>query len=654
MPEGEQTSTDRVRLRISAELLEDTHPGSGAGGGTGIDALVSRDRRGLPVIRASHLEGVLRDAARRLFEDDSANELFGSPGGARQSAVFTSLYHVGSDPVTRVWRSSARASFDNRAPKEETLRVKEFVGKGTKLEGQAELPASELTRFKRLFHEVDALGSGRATGAGQIKFTLTNLSTDPSPFTGEGKRLVLLLRNLEPLCMTATATPGNVIPSLAYIPGRSILGSLANWLFNNGRDQAARMLVSGGISVGNALPLPNSFGSAAHSNLCSAEVLPAPLSLQSEKPKGPGGPVPWWAQPPVPLDRLDGLKQEYQDRKLKRPEADLFVFRKSPDDSWDAYRPQLLVRLRNGRPEPDQQDPSLFAVEQIAEQTLFLCEIQGGKEELARLTEAVLPVLEGRRWLRVGRAGAPVEIVKAAFQNAPALHQAGTSAMLTLTSDWLVRDEYLRWRTNLQPVDFERVPGWPKGIQVLKNYIQESTVVYGFNGTSRMRKMPAYGIRRGSIFLVEGSGVAELTAMAAAGQWFGERTHEGFGRFRLDEALPGVTRPEPTLPVQDKPKADTPEEEVACVVARWIAGYSPTGSSPSLSQWGDLVSELEAADTRALESRLHPVTAGGKAWENPAANEILKKIGRLPPADRSLYAHMFVRWLRARARRGNQ
>ena len=66
-------------------------------------------------------------------------------------------------------------------------------------------------------------------------------------------------------------------------------------------------------------------------------------------------------------------------------------------------------------------------------------------------------------------------------------------------------------------------------------------MVHGFNGTSRLWRMPAAAIRRGSVFEVSGAGVARLAERAAKNEWLGERTHEGFGRFRLDAALPGVT-----------------------------------------------------------------------------------------------------------------
>src|SRR3984957_9444485 len=114
-----------VRRTLTAELLSDAHLGSGSGGG-GIDALLARDRHDRPVIWASHVEGVLRDAARRLRGDEAAGAFFGRAGGDyqrshRQRAVFTSLY-AKDKPESHVWRGAARKAFNNRAPKDDTLR----------------------------------------------------------------------------------------------------------------------------------------------------------------------------------------------------------------------------------------------------------------------------------------------------------------------------------------------------------------------------------------------------------------------------------------------------------------------------------------------------------------------------------------------------
>ena len=72
---------------------------------------------------------------------------------------------------------------------------------------------------------------------------------------------------------------------------------------------------------------------------------------------------------------------------------------------------------------------------------------------------------------------------------------------------------------------------------------------------------------------------------------------------------------------------------------------------PSLSQWFDLVGELEAANQNALTSRLNPTTAGGKSWKHTNAKAILDELNKIQVPQRKLYARLFVRWLRAEMRK---
>ncbi len=639
-----------VRQRLTAELLSDAHLGSGSGGG-GIDALVARDRHDRPVIWASHVEGVLRDAARRLRGDQEAEAFFGRGGGDyargdRQRAVFTSLY-AKNNPESHIWRSTAREAFDNRAPKDDTLRVIEYVPKGTKLAGEVELPASQLDTLKRLVQEVDALGGGRSTGAGRVKLSLSEVASTSRKTGAPTGRLVLLLKNRDPLCITATATPDNLIPSLAFVPGRTLLGAVAAWLIAEGDRETALLLTSGKVSVSDALPLPH-----APSKLEGVEVLPAPLSLQSEKPKGAAGDVPWWAQPTAPTKRLDAWGTN---EKLKRPEDDLFVYRENTSSAWTTFRPARRVRLRNGRPDPKQADASLFAIEQIVEETHFLAELHGSVEDLKKLAEKLAAVLEGRRWLRVGRAGAPVEVAQLAWSGAARAAKPEPKALLTLTSDLLARDEHLRWRTALDETALKELLGLD--VQLGKS-LQDSVMVHGFNGTSRLWRMPAAAIRRGSVFEVSGAGVAKLADRADKNEWLGERTHEGFGRFRIDAALPGVTSAASASSAKPLP-TDQSEEAIAAKTLDWFNAHKalakPGGGSdrkPSLSQWLDLVGELEANNQNALTSRLNPTTAGGKSWKHQDAKAILDELNKVQAPQRKLYARLFVRWLRADMRKG--
>jgi len=634
------------RYRLTAELLSDAHPGSGSGG-SGIDALVARDRHDRPVIWASHIEGVLRDAARRLRGDRAAGDFFGRAGGDRQRAVFTSLYSA-TDPGTHIWRSTAREACDNRAPKNDTLRVIEYVPRGTKLVGHVEVLDDDLPTLRRLLQEVDALGGGRSAGAGRVSLTLAEEQPVVLTIGDATERLLLLLKNVEPLCITATATPDNLIPSLAFVPGRTLLGAIAAWLIAEGDRDTASLFVRGRVSVSDALPVSDPLR-----ELESAGVLPAPLSLRSEKPKGSVGEVPWWAQLKTAVRRLDAWNTE---EKLKRPEDDLFVYREGPEEPWETFRPARRVRLRNGRPDSGRAEPLLFAIEQIVEETHFLAELRGPQEDMARLAEGLAPVLEGRRWLRMGRGGAPVEVVQLTWAGeVSSTQQPLASARLTLTSDLLVRDKLLRWYTALDESAVRALPGWPEDVQITRS-VQDSVPVHGFNGTSRLWRMPAMAIRRGSVFEVSGAGIAELMRIAAQGKWLGERTHEGFGRFRIDETLPGVTDGVTTTLLASIPDAE--EDAVAITTRAWLNGHRALakagrgiGRKPSLSQWFDLVADLERRADDALSSRLQPSTAGGRSWTHPDAKAVLVKLQAVQADDaRAEHARLFVRWLRAEVR----
>jgi hypothetical protein len=402
-------------------------------------------------------------------------------------------------------------------------------------------------------------------------------------------------------------------------------------------------------------------------NLDGVEVLPAPLSLQSEKPKMPedaARDIPWWAQATMPTKRLDTWSDEAESKrrdglKLNRPEDDLFVYRASTSEAWTTFKPARRVRLRNGRPDPEQADALLFAIEQIVEKTHFLAELHGSPEYLKKVAEKLAPVLEGRRWLRVGRAGAPVEVAQLAWSGAPTAAKTTDEAWLILTSDLLVRDGFLRWRTKLDAEALRALVG-VEDIAIVKTERgeleeQDSVMVHGFNGTSRLWRMSAAAIRRGTVFKVSGAGVAKLAERAAKNEWLGERTHEGFGRFRLDDALPGVTGETPTSSAPT-PAADIAEEAIAAKTQEWFNVHKALAKlgggndrKPSLSQWLDLVGDLERGDATALTSRLKPTTAGGKSWKHEDAKAILDKLNdrTLEPKQRALHARLFVRWLRA-------
>jgi hypothetical protein len=145
---------------------------------------------------------------------------------------------------------------------------------------------------------------------------------------------------------------------------------------------------------------------------------------------------------------------------------------------------------------------------------------------------------------------------------------------------------------------------------------------------------------------------------ASRPQWLGERTHEGFGRFRLDALLPGVTC-DSCASDELALNVDASEEAVAATTREWftahrgLAQLSPgTDRKPSLSQWFELVAELHREDENAIARRLKPTTAGAPSWSHPHAKAVLEKLKVLPLAQQEPHARLFVRWLRAHRPKG--
>ena len=103
---------------------------------------------------------------------------------------------------------------------------------------------------------------------------------------------------------------------------------------------------------------------------------------------------------------------------------------------------------------------------------------------------------------------------------------------------------------------------------------------------------------------------------------------------------------------------DESDESVAATTKGWFNAHSTLADSgsasdrkPSLSQWFDLVSDLEQNPQTALSSRQNPTTAGGRSWLHADAKEVLDRLAKVPQSERAAYARMFVRWLRVEIRR---
>jgi hypothetical protein len=641
-------------------MLDDLHTGTGTGSGD-IDALVARDRQGWPVIRASHVRGLLREAGEELIahgalRPSALDALLGAPGKQRGALRMTSLRTVGDMAGTLVWGSTARTK-GSRAPQPDTLRYVEYVASGTAFQATLRLDGPESRPLlERLLVRIDRVGGDRNRGGGLIQLVWRELPAPPQPVPQPtGTRLRLVLRNLEPLCLPATGHPGNLIQGLSFIRGQTLRGALLAWAIQTGRAEAVETFKS--LAVGDALPLPEGLAPAAI-------VLPMPLSIGTPKPQAGDPDIPWWAvdsSDPVPVDRLcQHEEQEGRDgqrENLKRPGAHEYLCRADARKSWIRYAPSMRVRLRNATPKRGSNGEAiLFSAEEIAEDTCFQAELRFADQAASAAFAETFAPLFGGDWLAVGRGGAPVVVESISTVEGNLATQGGGAEyqdewILTLTSDLIARGPNLGFLDNLDIPALWRLAGRTEperseGKLRILDRAAETERVYGFNAVTGLPRAPALALRRGSCWKVGGEGGAVLAAALDAKGALGERTGEGFGRFLID-----VQRGDGAF-VKSQAKAGPPNprpHETLLALARELAGQIKN-PGPSLSQLQWLREQaLAATDGKQLDALLWEIETapdrrpqGGKAWRNFPVKDVREASLELPEK-RQLISYL-VKW----------
>src|SRR5262249_20139223 len=150
--------------------------------------------------------------------DQDLSALLGSKGQRRAALQLTSLRVVRNQDTPRnvhtvLWSSTAREP-KTRVPQEDSLRAVEHVAAGTTFKALLRLNQADYSPLlDRLVRRMDRLGGDRGRGSGLVKSLIRPARREGNtiPDGARTRRLRLVLRNLEPLCMPATGHPGNLI-----------------------------------------------------------------------------------------------------------------------------------------------------------------------------------------------------------------------------------------------------------------------------------------------------------------------------------------------------------------------------------------------------------------------------------------------------------
>lgn len=662
------------RLTLQIELLEDLHIGTGTGHGD-VDALQVRDRHNQPVLPASHIKGLLREAANEWYRLDPSSidredilTLFGRPGSGQGRLQLTSAYlKEGTSAKTILW-GSTRISEKGTA-QEGSLRFVEYIPAGCIFRMEAMVvdgDPDQLDLVKAIMSRCSRMGGGRNRGYGKIRWHLLDTPKDNSqdslPSETATTRIRLLISNLDPVCLALTGHPGNLISSSSFIRGRSLRGAIAAACIAIGRAEWAHEILTDTLSWGDALPLPAS--ELANGRLADYDVLPIPLSVGTPKATAIRTDLPWWTSQSIEstfgsrgeIDQIRLNDGERPTEKLKRPKDGEFLFRQRVDTPWQLYTPQILHRLHTRVPSKENNhEQALFSTEEIAENTLFVSDVIVLDNGKARLIMDVLNTLN-RQWLRLGRGGKPLMIKSAASLpvtgHGPAM---GKSFTLLLESDLISRDCYGNFHDRLEAATIAELAGLSEAdVTTLSSY-SEGCEIFGFNASTGLPRLAQHAIKAGSVIHIGGPDAPRLREALTRRYALGDCPEEGFGRFRLD-ALPV---PQSWQPAETGGKHRTPlREETLCQEARkWVNQFGKTLDSPSNSQWGDFRGRIQAAQSHHDIIRLFNFLTdasekhGGKPWNGFTKNQhylsFRKRIEDMPLPDAQMLLEFFVRWRQA-------
>lgn len=186
-----KTETKYIDITFVVEFFSNWHCGSGQAAGADVDALVVKDKDGLPYVPGRTLKGLLREAAIVLsYSSALIDNIFGISGdtdkGGKKTrlgcaffgnATFTDEEHDAI--VHNKWTShlfqtfSSTAIDENGIAKDKSLRKIETVVP-CKLQGViGNVPENCVGLLEESMHFVKRMGTGRNRGYGRCQITIT-------------------------------------------------------------------------------------------------------------------------------------------------------------------------------------------------------------------------------------------------------------------------------------------------------------------------------------------------------------------------------------------------------------------------------------------------------------------------------------------------
>lgn len=597
-------------MKYKIEFYSNWHCGSGLAAGADVDALVIKDRKGLPYVPGRTIKGLLRDAASELgYSENDIISVFGIAGErANQTGCATFSNAELSDHEANkinkgqlapyLYQTFASTAIDDEGiAKDHSLRKIETVVPCT-LYGTIEGISDNEPMIVNAMKFIKRIGTGRNRGYGRCKFSpIVNdgqSSTDRKEETimNRMKFKCTLLSDI--ILSQSSSSEGNQ-KSLDFIPGNNFLGIVASKLYKDESSESLLIFHSGKVRFGDA-----------HPSLGNVRGLKVPAAMYYPKLKKPSE--------ELYIHHCIEDQAVLKDLQLKQCREGFYVFTDNigkPIDTHKGFTIKSAYDSANRR----SKDGQLFGYEYLSKGLILYFEVESDLDN--GINKQIVDALKGERRLghsktaEFGRvkieiaedyqepvsSKEPITIGKEKYVAVYAdsrlifLNNNGEPTYQPKASDLNIEDGEIVWAKS-QIRTFQYAP---------------------WNGKRQSYDTDRCGIEKGSVFVVK---LNEGAKFPSESQYVGCYKNEGFGKvifnpefldckigkngeakFRLEELpKPKKTKPEAISPdttllkyLDAQKTISSGRKDVYKIVEDEVKVWEPLFSKGQFaSQWGSI------------------------------------------------------------------
>lgn len=552
-------------IKYEIEFFSNWHCGSGLAAGADVDALVIKDKNGLPYIPGRTLKGLLRDAATILSTDQNViNNLFGVSGDMDNHKTGCAFFENATLPseeynfilkeeLTKyLYQTFASTSIDEDGIAEDkTLRKIETVVP-CKLEGNIyNVPEVDVQMLKDAMNYIKRLGTGRNRGYGRCKITIKKPNDVREEMAAIGKSLKFKCTLESDLVLSQTSSSEGNQKTLDFIPGNNFLGIAASKLYKDGSKESLEIFHSGKVRFGDA-----------HPSINGIRGLKVPASMYYPKLGS--------ASEECYIHHLTNHESDtIKNKQLKQCREGFYSFGEKtgkPAVVLKNYAIKSAYDSQNRR----SKDGQLFGYESLSKGSVLYFEVESELSD--ELNQEIIKSLCGMKHIGHSRSAefGLVKIEQADYKEIETSQPDVQAKFVTVYAD----GRLIFFDKNMEQTCLPEAEDLGlEGGEIDWSKCQVRTFQYApWNGKRHTYEADRFGIEKGSVFVVE----LKDASCPEKSQYVGYYRNEGFGKVIYNPAflagdLDGTGKALYTL--EEKPKPEGPIISKELKVDSLLIGY---------------------------------------------------------------------------------